>query len=105
MPSEHCRGHRKGMRLLALDVGERRIGLASGAAGLDAALPAGFLLRRRLGLDVQAVLEAAARRRTDAIVVGVPIRPGGAESRQTRRGARVCKGFAAGGGHSGLYGG
>ena len=73
------------MRLLALDVGEKRIGLASGAAGLDAALPAGVLLRRRLGLDVQAGLAAAARRRADAIVVGVPIRPGGGESSQTRR--------------------
>ena len=73
------------MRLLALDVGERRIGLASGAAGLDAALPAGFLRRTGLAADVRAVLDAAGRRQVDAIVVGVPVLPGGGESWQTRR--------------------
>ena len=73
------------MRLLALDVGDRRIGLAAGVAGLDAALPAGFLRRTRLAEDVRAVLAAAGERRADAIVVGVPVRPGGGESPQTRR--------------------
>ncbi len=73
------------MKLLALDVGERRIGLASGVAGLGTALPAGFLRRRRLALDVQAVLEAARQRQADAIVVGVPYLPGGDESPQTKQ--------------------
>lgn len=73
------------MRLLALDVGDRRIGLASGVIGLDAAMPAGFLRRTRLADDVRAVLDAAGARRADAIVVGVPVRPGGGESPQTRR--------------------
>lgn len=72
------------MRLLALDVGERRIGLASGVVGLDAAMPAGFLRRVRLAEDVRAVLGAARERGADAIVVGVPVRPGG-DSPQTRR--------------------
>lgn len=73
------------MRLLALDVGERRIGLASGIAELGTALPAGALRRSRLALDVRAVLAAARQRQTDAIVVGVPYRPGGAESPQTKQ--------------------
>ena len=72
------------MRLLALDIGQRRIGLASGVAELGTALPAGALRRTRLALDVQAVLEAARQRQADAIVVGIPYRPGGEESPQTK---------------------
>ncbi len=73
------------MRLLALDVGERRIGLASGVAELGTALPAGVLRRTRLTVDVQGVLEAARQRESDAIVVGVPYRPEGEISPQTKR--------------------
>ena len=73
------------MKLLALDVGERRIGLASGVAELGTALPAGVLRRTRLALDVRAVLDAARQRQADAIVVGIPWRPGGEESPQTKQ--------------------
>ena len=73
------------MRLLALDVGERRIGLASGVAELGTALPAGVLTRTRLANDVKMVLEAARHRQSDAIVVGVPYRPGGEDSPQTKQ--------------------
>ena len=73
------------MKLLALDVGEKRIGLASGVAELRTALPAGVLRRTRLALDVRAVLEAARQRQADAIVVGIPYRPGGEESLQTKQ--------------------
>ena len=72
------------MRLLALDVGERRIGLASGADEYGTALPAGVINRTRLAADIRAVLDSASQRRSDAIVVGVPLRPGGEESPQTR---------------------
>ena len=72
------------MRLLALDVGERRIGLASGVDEFGTALPAGVISRNRLAADIRAVLEAARQRQSGAIVVGVPIRPGGEESPQTR---------------------
>lgn len=73
------------MNLLALDIGGRRIGLASGVAELGTALPAGVLQRTRLALDVRAVLEAARQRQADVIVVGIPYRPGGEESPQTRQ--------------------
>ena len=73
------------MRLLALDVGDRRIGLASGVSELGTALPAGVVHRTRLASDVQEVLLAARDRRSDAIVVGVPYLPGGEDSLQTRR--------------------
>ena len=71
------------MRLLALDVGERRIGLASGVSEVGTALPAGVIRRTRLAQDIRAVLDAARQRQSDAIVVGVPYRPGGEESPQT----------------------
>ena len=73
------------MRLLALDVGERRIGLASGVAELGTALPAGVLRRTRLALDVQAVLESARQRQSDAIVVGVPYWPESEIGPQTKQ--------------------
>ena len=73
------------MRVLALDVGERRIGFASGISDLGTALPAGVLWRTRLAMDIRAVMEAARQRQADAIVVGIPYRPGGEESPQTKR--------------------
>lgn len=73
------------MKLLALDVGERRIGLASGVADIGTALPAGVLRRTKLASDILAVLNAARTRQVDMIVVGVPYRPGGEESPQTKR--------------------
>ena len=73
------------MRLLALDVGERRIGLASGVAELGTALPAGVLRRTRLAFDLRSVLDAARDRQADAIVVGVPYRPRGEDSPQTKQ--------------------
>ena len=73
------------MRLLALDVGERRIGLASGVAELETALPAGVVRRTRLTQDLRAVLDAARERQSDAIVVGVPYREGSEESPQTKQ--------------------
>ena len=72
------------MRLLALDVGERRIGLASGVKEGGIALPAGVIHRSKLPADIRAVLEAARQRQSGAIVVGVPYRSGGDASPQTR---------------------
>ena len=58
-------------KLMALDLGERRIGLAvSGPGGL--ALPAGHLIRSKLAQDVQQVIKAAQDRQAQGIVVGIP---------------------------------
>ncbi|MDA0264575.1 MAG: Holliday junction resolvase RuvX [Chloroflexi bacterium] len=59
------------LRLIALDLGERRIGLASSGPG-GLALPAGHIVRGKLADDVQAVIKAAQERRADGIVVGLP---------------------------------
>ena len=60
------------MKLLALDLGDRRIGLASGDTAWGTALPAGYIRRTRLAADIAAVLRAAAQRQADGIVAGIP---------------------------------
>ena len=58
-------------KLIALDLGERRIGLAvSGPGGL--ALPAGHIFRSKLTEDVQQVIDVASKRQAQGIVVGIP---------------------------------
>lgn len=58
-------------KLIALDLGERRIGLAvSGPGGM--ALPAGHIVRSKLAQDVQQVIASAQERQAQGIVVGIP---------------------------------
>ncbi len=58
-------------KLIALDLGERRIGLAvSGPGGM--ALPAGHIVRGKLADDVQQVIVSAQERQAQGIVVGIP---------------------------------
>ena len=58
-------------KLIALDLGERRIGLAvSGPGGL--VIPAGYIFRSKLTEDVQQVIEVASERQAQGIVVGIP---------------------------------
>ena len=77
------------MRLLALDLGDRRIGLAVGDSSLGTAFPAGHLRRTKLRADLQLVREAARQREVEGFVVGVPYLPSGEEGHQ----ARMAKGF------------
>jgi putative Holliday junction resolvase len=58
-------------KLMALDLGERRIGLAvSGPGGL--VLPAGHIVRTKLVQDIQQVIASAQDRQAQGIVVGIP---------------------------------
>ncbi|HAA95176.1 MAG TPA: Holliday junction resolvase RuvX [Dehalococcoidia bacterium] len=58
-------------KLIALDLGERRIGLAvSGPGGM--VLPAGHITRTKLAQDTQQVIAAAQERQASGIVVGIP---------------------------------
>ena len=59
-------------RLLALDVGDRRIGLAVSIPPGSLILPAGHIQRRNRRADVAAILDAANSRDAVAIIVGVP---------------------------------
>lgn len=75
-------------KLIALDLGERRIGLAvSGPGGL--ALPAGHINRGKLAQDVQQVIAAANDRQAQGIVVGVPYGLQG----ETGPSAKLARGF------------
>jgi putative Holliday junction resolvase len=49
------------------------------------ALPAGHLLRAKLGDDIKRVLEVALQRRVEALVVGVPYTPEGGVGPQAKR--------------------
>ena len=72
-------------RLLGLDVGDRRIGLAVSIPPGELILPAGFIQRRNRRADVAAILDAAAQRDAVAIVVGIPYGVGGRVGGQARK--------------------
>jgi len=75
-------------KLIALDFGERRIGLAvSGPGGL--ALPAGHIVRTKLAQDVQQVIASAHERQAQGIVVGIPYTIDG----ETGPSAKLARGF------------
>ncbi|RUA31587.1 MAG: Holliday junction resolvase RuvX [Chloroflexi bacterium] len=71
MPRVSMKSETEQPKLIALDFGERRIGLAvSGPGGL--ALPAGHIVRTKLAQDVQQVIASAHERQAQGIVVGIP---------------------------------
>ena len=72
-------------RLLGLDVGDQRIGLAVSIPPGELILPAGFIQRRNRRADVAAILDAAAQRDAVAIVVGIPYGVGGRIGEQARK--------------------
>ena len=60
------------MRYLSLDLGNRRIGLATGGDEGVPVVSAGYLTRGRLREDVSRVVAKAKERSAGAIVVGMP---------------------------------
>lgn len=66
-------------------MGERRIGLAVCDAVGIVVLPAGHLLRTKLGEDIKRVLEVARQRRVEGLVVGMPYDREGGPGPQARR--------------------
>lgn len=72
--------------LLALDVGEARIGLAVAREGDRMAFGRGALRRSgKQAADVQAVSDAAAAEGAGRLIVGLPLRAHGGDSPQTSR--------------------
>lgn len=72
--------------VLALDVGEARIGLARGELGGRFAFGRGALRRSgRQADDVAAVVAAAVAEGASRVVVGLPLRAQGGDSLQTQR--------------------
>ncbi len=72
--------------VLALDVGEARVGLARGELGAPWAFGRGALHRTgHLAHDVAAIAAAAATEGATRLIVGLPLRAQGGDSAQTQR--------------------
>ena len=78
-------------RLLGLDVGDRRIGLAVCIPPGELILPAGYLQRRNRRADVAAILDAADSRDAVAIIVGIPYDARGRSGEQARKIAALVR--------------
>lgn len=73
------------MRYLALDVGDRRIGLAVGDAEGGIARPLRTLARRALDADVGAIGDVVRREEVAALLIGLPLTLRGDEGHQAAR--------------------
>lgn len=71
--------------VLALDVGEARIGVARGELGSSFAFGRGHLTRHKLTADVAAVQRLAAEEGAARVVVGLPSNLRGGDSAQTQK--------------------
>ncbi|MEZ4631434.1 MAG: Holliday junction resolvase RuvX [Deinococcales bacterium] len=72
-------------KLLALDVGEARIGLAVGETGLSFAFGRGYLTRSQLQADIKAVQTFALQEGAELLVIGLPKHLSGQQSKQGQR--------------------
>jgi putative Holliday junction resolvase len=82
------------VRILALDPGERRVGLAVSDPGGHVAVPLAVYVRRGRG-DADALAAIAARECAEAIVVGLPLRLDGSRGPQAIRAERFGRAVAA----------
>ena len=73
------------MRYLALDVGDRRIGLAVGDDAHGLARPLRTLVRRSVVKDLAELRRVASDEKIDALVIGLPLTLGGDEGHQAER--------------------
>ena len=79
------------LKLLALDLGERRIGLAVSNQEGTLVLPVGHLQRGKLQADIQRLLASAIERDAQGIVVGIPYSLDGSEGSQAKRARRFVQ--------------
>lgn len=81
------------MRYLALDVGDRRIGLAVGDDAFGLARPLRTLTRRNLETDLASLRELIAKEEVGALVIGLPLTlrgEDGPQAKRVRRFAEAC---------------
>jgi putative holliday junction resolvase len=71
--------------LLALDVGDARIGLAIGTIGSSFAFGRGFIVRKKMQDDIMALQEMVIQEKAEYIVVGLPKSKDGSDSPQTQK--------------------
>jgi len=72
-------------RVLGLDVGDARIGVAVGEVGLGLAFGRGVIARSSLAQDVAAVQALCQQEQTERVVVGLPRLTDGSESHQANK--------------------
>lgn len=82
------------MRVLALDPGERRIGIAISDPGGAVARPLQTLVRRSKAEDFEAIASLVAEHGVGLVVVGRPLSLDGTEGPQARRVARYASALA-----------
>lgn len=82
-------------RLAALDVGDKRIGVALSDPLRIAAQPLGMVQRRSQKADCAAILALLDGRPVDKVVVGLPLSFDGSDSEQADRTRHFAKVFAA----------
>ena len=70
---------------LALDIGERRIGLAAGSDEAGLARPVGIITRHRKSEEFTVIARAAAAAGADHLLVGLPYNMDGSEGPQAKR--------------------
>ena len=79
------------MRVMALDVGDKRIGVAISDALLLTAQPRPTLRRKDIRADIEALRLLAQVNEVDKIVVGQPLHMSGHESPQSKKIARFAE--------------
>jgi putative holliday junction resolvase len=79
-------GSGPGLRILGVDLGDRRIGIALGDPANRSAMPLVTLIRARtVEEDARTLSRLAAEQRADRLVVGLPLHADGSESPQAAR--------------------
>lgn len=71
--------------LLGIDLGDRRIGVASGDTSSGAVLPWRTLRRGTITQDAAAIARLCAERTAEGVIVGLPLHMDGSESEQSLR--------------------
>ncbi len=85
------------MKVLGLDVGDARIGVAVAEAGRPFAFGRGWIERRDEASDTAAVLKLARTEEAELVVVGLPLRTGGEEGAQAAKARRFAAALEAAG--------
>lgn len=86
MAGAESRGGRRPNRVLGIDLGERRIGVATGDLNAGIALPLVTLSRAKsIGADAVVIARLAAEHRAEGLVVGLPFDMDGSEGLQATK--------------------
>ena len=78
-------------RILALDIGHKRIGVAVSDPALIAAHPHGFIERKGDERDIEEIVKLAEQLGAGKIVVGLPVRTDGTEGKEAKMAREFAK--------------